>query len=169
MNPDHNLLDPYFQEYQDRGIIKWAGFYLSEHTAALEKEKQQQTVIPRLKQQSSAQIDFYLSQSIKHNKVLEIQLNTLDHSGRVKPHLFGVFIGIAKEETLAITDPIAGFRYLEYADIRHIRLHDFKKWSAIEHKGTTTVANEKHQAEPPAFPEEFDAFFHDENWHDFMD
>lgn len=27
------------REYRDRGMMKWQGFYLSEHTAAIEEEK----------------------------------------------------------------------------------------------------------------------------------
>ncbi|MFD1900182.1 hypothetical protein GQR36_09290 [Enterococcus termitis] len=31
--------DYYFEQYQDRKMKKWAGFYLSEHTAIIAKEK----------------------------------------------------------------------------------------------------------------------------------
>lgn len=31
--------DYYFEQYQDRKMKKWAGFYLSEHTAIIEQEK----------------------------------------------------------------------------------------------------------------------------------
>ena len=79
--------DPYFNEYQDRGIIKWQGFFLSEHTSALDRLKKEDEEIPRLPQQSKQAIDHYLSRSMKQNKVIEVQLNTLDDLGRVKPSL----------------------------------------------------------------------------------
>jgi hypothetical protein len=164
MAKNNNPLDPYFQEYQDRGIIKWAGFYLSEHTTALEKEKQQRIIPARLEQQTPEQIDYCLTQSLKYNKVLEIQLNTLEN-GQVKPHLWGTFTGAVDLETLAITDPISGFSYLQYSDIRHIKMHDFKKWSLMEtHQNTANFTKEKDMT-----IDEFASFFNDENWSDLSD
>lgn len=117
-------LDPYFLEYKDRGIKKWTGFFLSEHTAMVEKEKAKDKLIARLPQQSMAQIDHYLDQSIKYNKLLDIQLNTLDDLGKVKPHVTGTFRGFADMDTVMIGDV-----YIDYMDIRHIKIRDFIKWS----------------------------------------
>ncbi|MDA9469909.1 hypothetical protein [Enterococcus sp. 5H] len=117
-------LDPYFLEYKDRGIKKWTGFFLSEHTAAVEKKIEQERIIERLPQQSTAQIDHYLDQSIKYNKLLDIQLNTLDDLGKVKPHVTGTFRGFADMDTVMIGDV-----YIDYMDIRHIKIRDFIKWS----------------------------------------
>lgn len=35
-----SVVDNFFeQSYQDRGMLKWQGFYLSDYTAALNKER----------------------------------------------------------------------------------------------------------------------------------
>ncbi|EHA4049661.1 hypothetical protein JKN56_003125, partial [Enterococcus faecalis] len=80
-----------------------------------------------LPQQSQAQIEHLLSRSIKQNKVLEIQLNSLDEYDRVKPHVFGVFRGMAEFNVVLIGD----FQ-IDFYDIRHIKIHKFLKWSAVE-------------------------------------
>ncbi|MEJ1319580.1 hypothetical protein QY890_01075 [Latilactobacillus sakei] len=32
---DPNLVTQFLNQYQDRGMMKWQGFYLSDHTASL--------------------------------------------------------------------------------------------------------------------------------------
>ncbi|MBA1392647.1 hypothetical protein EQ500_01950 [Lactobacillus sp. XV13L] len=40
-NFDPNLVQQFLNEYHDRGMLKWQGFYLSDHTAKLNQcEKQ---------------------------------------------------------------------------------------------------------------------------------
>jgi hypothetical protein len=83
--------------------------------------------IERLPQQSQVQIEYLLDRSIKQNKVLEIQLNSLDEYDRVKPHLFGVFRGMAEFDVVLIGD----FQ-IDFYDICHIKIHNFLKWSAVD-------------------------------------
>lgn len=33
------VIDTFFKNYQDRGMKKWSGFFLSDHVAAINKEK----------------------------------------------------------------------------------------------------------------------------------
>lgn len=83
--------------------------------------------IERLPQQSQAQIEHLLSRSIKQNKVLEIQLNSVDEYERVKPSIRGVFRGMAEFDIVLIDE-----YQIDFYDIRHIRIHDFYKWSENE-------------------------------------
>ncbi|MHA7762570.1 hypothetical protein ACX8ZV_15025, partial [Enterococcus faecalis] len=76
--------------------------------------------IERLPQQSQVKIEYLLERSIKQNKVLEIQLNSLDKYDRVKPHVFGVFRGMAEFDVVLIGD----FQ-IDFYDIRHIKIHNF--------------------------------------------
>lgn len=103
---------------------KWASFYLAEHASTFKTVVKTQ----HLEQQTVEQIDYYLNQSIKYNKILEIHLNPLTDKQRP---IWGIYTGSVNLDTIAITDPISGFRYLEYATIRHIKTHDFKKWSTL--------------------------------------
>ncbi|GFH41244.1 hypothetical protein [Pseudolactococcus insecticola] len=36
------------REYHDRGMLKWQGFYLSEHTAAMEEDEKEKKLYPVL-------------------------------------------------------------------------------------------------------------------------
>ncbi|WP_050397108.1 hypothetical protein [Enterococcus faecalis] len=109
--------------------LKWpTAFPLGELQAAIKKTNDYHSrEIERLLQQSQAQIEHLLSRSIKQNKVLEIQLNSLDEYDRVKPHVFGIFRGMAEFDIVLIGD----FK-IDFYDIRHIKIHDFLKWSAVE-------------------------------------
>lgn len=115
--------------YNDRGMgLKWpTAFALGELATTINKGKKEATkAIKRLPQQSRKQIEYYLKQSIESYKILEIQLNTLDDLGRVKDHIFGIFRGFSEQEVLLIGD-----QSIDFADIRHIIIHDFVKWSDL--------------------------------------
>ncbi len=73
--------------------------------------------IERLPQQSQKQIEYFLDPSIKQNKLLETQLNSLDEYDRVKPHVFGVFRGMEEFDVVLI-----GEQEVDFYDIRHIKI-----------------------------------------------
>ncbi|MCT9925458.1 hypothetical protein N7272_14980, partial [Enterococcus faecalis] len=77
-----------YNDYVDRPFeLKWpTAFPLGElQEATKETNDYHPREIDRLPQQAQAQIEHLLSRSIKQNKVLEIQLNSLDEYERVKP------------------------------------------------------------------------------------
>lgn len=83
-----------YNDYVDRPFeLKWpTAFPLGELTEAIKNtDEYHARNIERLPQQSQKQIEYFLDRSIKQNKVLEIQLNSLDEYDRVKPHVCGVF------------------------------------------------------------------------------
>jgi len=120
--------EPY-NDYVDRGMMKWqTAFALGELTEAMSQSKEEATrALARLPQQTAEQIDWLLDQSIKYNRLLDIQLNTLDELGRVKLHVQGTFRGFKNWHTVII-----GNETIDYDDIRHIRSVDFTKWSDVE-------------------------------------
>ncbi|EFU07507.1 hypothetical protein HMPREF9516_02912 [Enterococcus faecalis TX1302] len=73
-----------YNDYVDRPFeLKWpTAFPLGELQAAIKETNDYHSrEIERLPQLSQAQIEHLLSRSIKQNKVLEIQLNSLDEYG----------------------------------------------------------------------------------------
>lgn len=119
-----------YNDYQDRPFsLKWpTAFPLGELQAAIKETNEYNArKIERLPQQSEAQIEYLLDRSIKQNKVLEIQLNSLDEYDRVQPHVFGVFRGMAEFDVVLI-----GENQIDFYDIRHIKIHNFLKWSAVQ-------------------------------------
>lgn len=119
-----------YNEYVDRGMsLKWGtAFELGELTQSINKGKEEsERRIARLPQQAAATIDCLLDQSMKENRLLAIQLNTLDELGRVKPTIKGVFRGFADWHTMIIGDA-----QIEYDDIRNVSICRFQKWSDSE-------------------------------------
>jgi len=119
-----------YNEYVDRGMsLKWGtAFELGELTQSINKGKEESgRNVSRLPQQSAATIDYLLDESIKYNRLLDIQLNTLDELGRVKPHVQGTFRGFKNWHTMII-----GNETIDYDDIRHIHSVDSTKWSDVE-------------------------------------
>lgn len=117
-----------YNNYHDRGIMKWqTAFALGELTAQISEGYRESTLnIDRLPQQSLTEIETTLEQSIRYNKILEVQLNELDELGRVKESILGNFRGMAELDVA-----IVGDNYIELSDIRHIKIHDFRKWSDV--------------------------------------
>lgn len=150
-----DLSDPYFREYEDRGIMKWRGLFLSEHTAELDKKEKADEEVLRLTQQSREEIEHYLERSLKHNKLLSIQLNTLDDLGRTKPDIIGVFRGFVDLDTLLISD-----EYISLEDIRHVRMKEFQKWSETNEDPFSEIdfADE----DSKEINDSFDAYFNDD-------
>jgi len=67
--------DPFVRNYQDRGMVKWAGFYLSEHTSSMEKEQTKRRNPEVLKQEMSEdEIENVLSFALLKNQFVSIQL-----------------------------------------------------------------------------------------------
>lgn len=116
-----------YNEYYDRGMsLKWGtAFELGELTRSIDKGKKESNhSIERLPQMTEQEIDCCFEESLTKNKVLEVQLNSLDELGRTKNHVFGQFMGFVDSETILINDT-----FIAYQDIRNIQLHDFKKWN----------------------------------------
>lgn len=63
-------------DYYDRGMMKWAGFYLSDHTTELKKEqtlshnKDQQTIGKQQAEDKIGGLEFLVLESISIPKVL---------------------------------------------------------------------------------------------------
>ena len=79
-----------YNDYVDSPFeLKWpTAFPLGKLQAVIKETNDYHSrEIERLPQQSQAQIEHLLSRSIKQNKVLEIQLNSLDEYERVKPSI----------------------------------------------------------------------------------
>ena len=156
-----------YNEYRDRGMgYKWdTAFALGELQEGIkESSKESKRDIERLPQQESKHIEYCLERSIKQNKILEVQLSSLDELGRTKESIWGNFRGFHDMETVLI-----GEHYIDYADIRHIKMHDFRKWSAEEMKISPypfekNEYKDMEQEEQAKLEEVFNEYFADDLW-----
>lgn len=80
--------------YHDRGKMKWQGFYLSDHTAALNQQMKQIQHTNKLRQeQTSIEITKLLMQSFTYNQVIKVQLNIYDKNNEVEADRIGRISG----------------------------------------------------------------------------
>ncbi|MFT8457857.1 MAG: hypothetical protein ABF804_02720 [Liquorilactobacillus ghanensis] len=101
--------------YHDRGMLKWQGFFLSDHTTALTKNKQTETPIYR-KQQSLTSITSLLIISWQKSQALKIQLNRIDTDQNVEEYQ-GVVHGF--NEKYVFLGNSQGILKLDIAEIRN--------------------------------------------------
>ncbi|MCI1893056.1 MAG: DNA-directed RNA polymerase subunit beta [Schleiferilactobacillus harbinensis] len=111
--------------YPDRGMVKWPGYFLSDHTTYMEDENSVEQPIAEENQQSPKLISSTLNDTWQQKKIVSIQLNELQN-GQHSPNLTGLISGFD-----------AGFLYLQNDDdlqiiptsvIRHVQLTTQGKW-----------------------------------------
>jgi hypothetical protein len=87
------------KNYKDRGIMKWAGFYLSDHTAALGKEKvKRDHVNVRREKQSLEEISECLFESFIYRYAVSVQLDVLDKNDEFVDDIRGVVDGFEEDD-----------------------------------------------------------------------
>lgn len=115
------------QVYQDRGMMKWIGFYLSDHTAVLNKESKVWNHINIEKEQMSLEeIGETLQQAYLKNKRIAIQLESLDNEGNYLDDLVGKIVG-QREEQIYLNEEERGMLHLTIEQIHHVEILGPKK------------------------------------------
>ncbi len=76
--------------YIDRGMMKWSGFYLSDHTAQMEAEDQKQRQIFAAKEEMSLeQIGEVLEEAFSKGKLVSLQMAELNEEHVYEADLTG--------------------------------------------------------------------------------
>lgn len=123
--------DPYVRGYDDRGMAKWMGFYLSEHTSEMEKDNTVRTKVwLRKEPMSDYEIGEVLDVAFKtHSKVI-IQTAELNDEGTAFEDIIGVVEG-HDGNTLYVSDVDFGVQLVAIDSINNIQIADCMKWSFI--------------------------------------
>lgn len=110
---DIDLVRQFFAyDYRDRGMIKWQGYYLSDHTAALNRTKQEEQKRAAIHQKPAQEyltIIQLLTRAKFELRIVLIQLNIRDQNSQFLPDLEGMVLGIDDGRKLYLdtqTDPI---------------------------------------------------------------
>ncbi|OJG72219.1 hypothetical protein RV11_GL003190 [Enterococcus phoeniculicola] len=112
--------------YEDRGMVKWAGFYLSEHTAALAEDRMAKLNKSRKKSKlSSQEISELLHHAQVHNKTIAIQREELDGEGNYPADIVGKIDGY---DSLGI---YISLTKIDYDEIRNVEIIHLEKWSQV--------------------------------------
>ncbi|MGR3742064.1 hypothetical protein [Companilactobacillus sp. DQM5] len=117
-NYDPDLVTAFFNEYQDRGTMKWQGFYLSDHTAAVKnEEKQISNDIKRIHtiEMSESEIQEFINEAIKKQQKVRVELRELTNDLIVQEPIIG------KIEGYYLNKLLVSNRYIDIEDIYSIK------------------------------------------------
>ncbi|MFD0896990.1 hypothetical protein [Loigolactobacillus binensis] len=118
---DRQVAADFFKyHYHDRGMLKWGGFYLSDHTSALQKMHAAEVPEAQLAAQPLAMISQSLFAAWQTQRPVHLQLNQLEDGERVVA-LTGTVVGMADNEIGIQTDQ-QKIVWLVLAAIKHVTL-----------------------------------------------
>lgn len=113
-------------EYNDRARLKWAGFYLSDHTEKIDADVEQRANQNLAKEQmTTEEITEVLNAAILKRKVVCIQKEERDFEGYYPDDIIGEIRG---NDELGI---FVGDHKVHYDEVRHAEIQDFDKWSQL--------------------------------------
>jgi len=113
-------------EYNDRGRLKWTGFYLSDHTEKIDADIEQRANQNLAKEQmTTEEITEVLNAAVLKRKVVCIQKEERDTEGYYPDDIKGEIHGY---DELGI---FIGEHKVHYDEIRHIEIQELDKWSQL--------------------------------------
>ncbi len=95
---DQRVTD-FFAHYQDRGMKKWAGFFLSDHTAMINKETRQKSV-PDRAEMSREECGKVLGSAFVNQRLVAVQLKEVDENGDRSEEIVGFVRGYAEDKVV---------------------------------------------------------------------
>lgn len=95
---DQRVTD-FFAHYQDRGMKKWAGFFLSDHTAMINKEIRQKSV-PDRAEMSREECGKVLGAAFGSQRPVAVQLKEVDENGDRPEEIVGFVRGYAEDKVV---------------------------------------------------------------------
>ncbi|WP_262316030.1 phage infection protein [Lacticaseibacillus parakribbianus] len=103
-------------DYRDRGMLKWQGFYLSDHTAALNKAQAAAANRPQsLPLQDQATVREALAQAMATGESVTCQLEAVDADHAVQAPFSGKVRGYTADDGVWI-----GGHHVMIAELRHV-------------------------------------------------
>lgn len=110
--------DPLIRDYQDRGMMKWQGMFLSEHTTALQIDQVlANDVVFKHPALSEREIYERLNFAFTKNKSISIQVGIKDIDGKLQNYVTGKIKGFGDEAVWLTTHQKVLIEEIEYIEI----------------------------------------------------
>lgn len=107
----------FFKNYHDRGMVKWQGFYLSDHVLKMHKKHKAESYVEIKKEEmSESEISAVLFKAFGEQRLVRIQLAMLDQEG-IRPRSFTGHVLGFDEDKVVIDKQI-----VDLADIGHAEI-----------------------------------------------
>lgn len=108
--------------YIDRGMMKWSGFYLSDHTAQMEEESQKRKQIFVAKNEMSLeQIGEVLEEAFSKGSVVSLQMAELNEEHVYEADLTGKVISFL-ENRIYVQEKMGAIQIVSIEKIRHAEI-----------------------------------------------
>lgn len=111
--------------YQDRGIKKWQGFFLSEHNEQMDQQ-QASTRLKWREAMSSECIESVLNAAITHQSALVIQKKLLNADAFPEPDIVGRVVGV--DDDIIFIQVASEVVSLSFSSILNIEERTTEKW-----------------------------------------
>lgn len=118
---DNATITRFLHEYHDRGMLKWQGFYLSDHTSALKKKTKQEEIKNKRKLSPAMElndISAKLLDAYCNNLRVEIELKEYDQNHVTKPFIKGLVKGYYQDR-IKIGDEIIKLSNINAIHFKH--------------------------------------------------
>ncbi|MDV4500603.1 hypothetical protein NNC41_12825 [Enterococcus faecium] len=113
-------------EYNDRGRMKWAGFYLSDHTEKIDADNEQRSTHNLAKEQmTTEEIAKILNDAVIKNRSVCIQKEERNAEGYYPDDVVGKIIGYDELGVFVEEEKV------HYDEIRNVSFAELLKWSQI--------------------------------------
>lgn len=107
----------FFEHYQDRGMVKWQGFYLSDQTKKINQRRKEQAYIEVKKDTMTLEdISQVLMKAYADARTVSVQLSLLNQEGNLQKSFKGHVLGVDGTNVM-IDDHIVNID-----DINHVEI-----------------------------------------------
>lgn len=111
-------LDEFFKNYQDRGMQKWSGFFLSDHRVKLHKDKEyRSTIYFKLPEMSEIEISKVLFKAFSDNYMVSVQFKTLNEERDYAANINGFVEGYSDTDVVNISGTSVKLTEINHVEI----------------------------------------------------
>lgn len=108
MNDFDKIVQDFFKNYQDRKMKKWQGFFLSDHTMAINKDKQKRSVKHPAKDTMSIEdISLQLLKAYGNHRMVHLQLKVMNDDNQLPADIVGIVSGYSEDGIIVAGQKIA--------------------------------------------------------------
>ncbi len=112
-------VEEFFRTYQDRGMVKWSGFFLSDHTMKINKDKARRAVVyHKEKEMTSEEISIILLKAFSDHYPVSIQLKELDENGNLQPYIQGFVEGYNAKNQIIVSGNLINLNEINYISLK---------------------------------------------------
>lgn len=95
-------------EYTERGMLKWQGFFLSDHTAALKRQAREEAAgVPVMPKMEEAEVRATLNRAYASKETVRVQSTDIDPNLSLFPIVEGKVMGSNRHDSLVLDTGVA--------------------------------------------------------------